>query len=116
MVRFFSILFTAVFFVFRRAQAQSDISQIIVDTADLIAGAVVRVSLLIAVAVFGWGIAKLVAAAGNTQKVQEAKGIIWWGVIALFVLGSISAIIYFIQTYIGTPGGGTVTPPQFTPL
>jgi hypothetical protein len=98
------------------AFAQSIISQIIVDTADLIAKTVIRIAMLIAIAIFGYGIAKLVAAAGNTQKVEQAKGIIWWGIIGLFVLASISAIIYFIQQYIGTPGGGTVNPPQFTPL
>ena len=98
------------------ARAQGTIPQIIRDTTDIIIRRVIPIAMLIAVAVFGWGIAKLIAAAGNTQKVDEAKGIIWWGVIALFVLAAINATIYFIQTYIGTPGGGSVTPPQFTPI
>jgi len=67
----------------------------------------------IALLVFVWGIVKLIAAAGNPQKIKEAKAIILWGIIGVAVMGMIAGIVLFIQGYLGIPGGGSITPPQF---
>lgn len=68
----------------------------------------------IALLVFVWGIVKLIAAASNPDKIKEAKGIIWWGIIGLAVLASISGLILFLQGYFGIPpSGAPIRPPQF---
>ena len=54
----------------------------------------------IAVLVFFWGLAKFVLKAGSENDREEGKQIMLWGIIALFVLVSLSGIIVFIHAEI----------------
>lgn len=98
----------------RMAAAQgSDIEGIILDTIDLVKWGAVLVW-TIALLVFGWGIVKFIASASNPEKLKEARGIIWWGIIGMFVLASIYGIIVLLQDYFGVGGGtGGIETPQF---
>lgn len=78
-------------------------------------GIILQIVMTLGLVVFIWGIVKLIAAAGNPQKIKEAKGIILWGIIGVAIMAMITGIIAFIQTYLGIPGGGSITVPQFTP-
>lgn len=95
------------------AHAQgTTVNQIIANITETM-GLVLRLVFTFAIVVFGWGIVKLIAASGNPQKIKEAKGIILWGIIGMFILASLAGIVAFLQTYFGIPGGGTITPPHF---
>ncbi len=96
----------------RIAAAQSKIAVIIINAINLVKLAAGLVW-MIALVVFGWGIVRLIAAAGNQEEIKKAKGIIWWGVIGMFVLASIVGLIVFFQRDIGIGGGGIIIPPQF---
>ena len=96
----------------RYATAASKINDIITNMIGLV-GKVAVLVWMIALVVFGWGIVRLIAAAGNQEEIKKAKGIIWWGVIGMFVLASIAGIIFVLQREFGIGGGGIIRPPQF---
>ena len=88
------------------------IQQIIVNTTRLIELVAVLVWTL-SLVVFGWGIVRFIAAAGNEEELKKAKGILWWGMIGIFVLASVVGIIEFFQRYFGIRGVQIIQPPQF---
>ena len=93
------------------ALAQSQINKIISQITDTIE-LLLQLAMTAAILVFVYGIVKLIAAAGNPQKITQAKGILWWGVIGIFVMASMMGIVEMIQIYFGVTGGN-VTIPQF---
>lgn len=76
---------------------------------------VVLIVFVLAVIVFGWGIVKLIIAAGNPTEIAKAKSFIWWGVIGMFILASIAGIIVYLQDFLGVSSGGTIKFPTFKP-
>ena len=79
------------------------------DTRELISEALDLVKLLGAVAAaaallfFFWGLAKLIFYAGDETKRGEGKKVMFWGIIALFVLFSIWGIVDYIGRQIEVP-------------
>ncbi|OHA00466.1 MAG: hypothetical protein A3C07_01255 [Candidatus Sungbacteria bacterium RIFCSPHIGHO2_02_FULL_47_11] len=74
---------------------------------------VVTIVFVMAVIVFGWGIVKLIIAAGNPTQIQQAKQFIWWGVIGMAILASIFGIILYLQSFFGVSSiGGVIRPPE----
>ena len=69
--------------------------------------------LVIAIAVFSWGIIQIIAAGGSQEKIRSAKGILWWGIIGIAVLASIAGIINVLQIAFGISGAGIINVPQF---
>ncbi len=59
--------------------------------------------------VFVWGVAKFILSAGDEKKVAEGKTLMFWGVIALFVMVSVWGIIQLF--YNDFFGGGTIGVP-----
>ena len=99
-----------------QAASQQLIQGIIKNATTTIGQGIVAV-FTIAVLVFGWGIVRLIAASSNAEEVRKAKGIIWWGLIGMFILASLGAIIAFFQKEID-PSLQTpvpIKPPQFQP-
>jgi len=70
--------------------------------------------MLFAFVIFGWGILKLITANGDPKKVGDAKGILTWGIIGIFILASMGGIIYFINAYIGIPTKPVIQAPLWT--
>lgn len=70
----------------------------------------IRISFSVAVLFFFWGIARFILAAGDEKKIEEGKRMMFWGVIALFVMASISGIISLLQGTLGVPGTNTNLP------
>lgn len=70
----------------------------------------IRISFSLAVLFFFWGIAKFILAAGDEKKIDEGKRMMFWGVIALFVMASIGGIISLLQGTLGVPGTNTNLP------
>jgi uncharacterized membrane protein YidH (DUF202 family) len=60
----------------------------------------------IAVVVFIWGVIKYVTAGASDEKKKEARGLMIWGIIAIFVIVSIWGIVGVIQNITGTGGQG----------
>ena len=62
---------------------------------------IVTILFVLAIAVFAWGIVKMILAAGDPEKVKEARGIIIWGVIAIAVLASLFGLVTYLRTVFG---------------
>ena len=90
----------------------SQIEDIIKSTVGLLQQ-VIFVVFGLAVVVFAWGIVKLIAAAGSPEKIKQARAVIWYGIIGIFVLASLWGIITFFQKDIGVESGVPITVPQF---
>ena len=86
--------------------------QTIIQTLRQMANTVVPLFMVIAVAVFLWGIVKYITAAGDEEKSKSAKGYIIYGLIGIFVMVSFWGIIQvFGSTFGFQPGTGTITAP-----
>lgn len=94
------------------ALAQQDVLSPILTNLTQAVRILVALTFLLALFFFAWGIVKLIVAAGDPEKVKEAKGYLLWGVIGLAVLASIFGLIQFLQSYFGIqPGGGQIPIP-----
>ena len=72
---------------------------------------------VLALIVFSWGIVKYLTAAGDANKIKEARPFLFWGIIGLFVLAAIWGLVAFIAESIGIEGnlgGGVFQPPSIT--
>jgi hypothetical protein len=76
--------------------------------------AVIQFLWVLAFAVFIWGIVKFIAAAGNPEKRNTAKGYIIYGLIGIFILVSFVGLIYILQNTIfqGSPSSQLPVPGQ----
>lgn len=59
--------------------------------------------------IFFWGLAKFIQASGDEKAVIEGKKLMFWGIIALFVMVSFVGILNF---FYGDFFGGTIGIPQ----
>lgn len=82
----------------------SDIVCFVLDYVNQIVLILVAGSLL----VFVWGIAKFILSAGDEKKVAEGKTLMFWGVVALFVMVSVWGII---QLFYSDLFGGSIGVP-----
>lgn len=92
----------------------SQINQIIVNLIGT-ARLVLVLLFVLALLVFVWGIIKFIVAASNPEQLKKARGILWWGVIGMFVLASVFGIVVAIQVYFGIAGDVPIPIPQFGP-
>ena len=65
----------------------------------------------IALLVFFWGLVKFIFAQGNEEAKADAKKIMLWGLIALFVMVAVWGLVQFIGTALGINQGQTITVP-----
>ncbi len=70
------------------------------------------VILIIALALvfFLWGVAKFILNAGDPEEQNKGKSIMFWGIIALFVMVAVWGLVNFLEDALVGPG--TVTPPE----
>lgn len=101
------------------------INQIIVNLIGT-ARLVLVLLFVLALLVFVWGMVKFIFAASNPEEIKKARGILWWGIIGMFVLASVFGIVVALQVYFGVgapsipipqfgPGGTTITVPSVPP-
>ena len=87
---------------------------IAVNNIITVAKVLVEIVFAFALVMFGWGIVKLISAAGDPGAIKTAKGYIIWGVIGMAVLASLTGLITYLQMYFGVKsGGGTIQTPKF---
>ncbi|OHB10712.1 MAG: hypothetical protein A3G05_00975 [Candidatus Zambryskibacteria bacterium RIFCSPLOWO2_12_FULL_45_14] len=65
----------------------------------------------IALLAFFWGLVKYIFAQGNEESKADAKKIMLWGVIALFVMVAVWGLVQFIGNALGIQQGQTITVP-----
>jgi hypothetical protein len=75
-----------------------------------IAGLLVPVLISFAVILFFWNVVKFVAGGADDEARKEAKGMMIWSLVAIFVMVSIWGLIAWIQTLTGVSGGTVTTP------
>ena len=75
--------------------------------------AVTPILIALAFLVFGWGMIKFITAGEDPKKRTDAKSILTWGIIGIFILASMSGIVTFIKTYVGVPANQPIQVPKF---
>lgn len=82
------------------------------DALELIR-TVIAIVFFLAIVVFSWGVVKYISAAGDASKIKDARQILWWGILGIFVLAAMFGIVEFIGKAfdIDTAGGGELKPP-----
>ena len=58
----------------------------------------------LALVFFLWGLTKFILSAGDEEKKAQAKQIMIWGIIALFIMSSVWGIVAFFQSSFGVTG------------
>ncbi|MFH1978813.1 MAG: hypothetical protein ABII97_00270 [Patescibacteria group bacterium] len=82
----------------------------IVSTLKYILDSVVPLFMVLAVAVFLWGIVKYITAGGDAEKEKSARGFIIYGLIGIFVLVAFWGIIQIVANTFGVQVGGATIP------
>ena len=95
------------------AQQLANVKSLISSIKEIVAMVIPIVFALILVYFF-WGLGTFVLAAGDEDKGKKAKGVMLWGIIALFVAASIWGITGFIGNAIGVDNTNTVRAPIIT--
>ena len=93
----------------------TDTIEEILDTLDSIFSLIVPLLIAVAFAVFLWGIVKYIYAAGDEEKRRDAKGIIVYGVLGMFIMVAFWGIFEIIELTFGINLGGTIVPPKISP-
>ncbi|MDO8590304.1 MAG: hypothetical protein Q7R69_03495 [bacterium] len=65
----------------------------------------------LALLAFFWGLVKFIFAQGDEASKTEAKKIMLWGLIALFVMVSVWGLVRFIGTNLGITDNSNIQPP-----
>ncbi|MCF7835690.1 MAG: hypothetical protein K9M15_01035 [Candidatus Marinimicrobia bacterium] len=91
----------------------------IFTTMTEIVGSIIPVLMALVVAVFIWGIVKFVGSAGSLEKKKEAKNLIVWGLVGVFVLVAFWGLIsLLLNTFFGSsspPAPPSNWPPKAFP-
>jgi len=78
-------------------------------------GGIIKVALPIVIGLallaFFWGLVKFIFAQGNEETKTDAKKIMLWGLIALFVMVAVWGLVRFIGLSLGVTPGGTIDIP-----
>lgn len=80
--------------------AATDLMSLLGEIQNLLAK-IVPIIFVLGLLVFFWGLAKFVFSAGNEDAIAEGKKLIFWGIIALFIMASIWGIIVVLRTTFG---------------
>ena len=90
-MRFLLLIVVSVLPVFALAQPSDfkGVVGIIGDILDLAYPVIIALTLL----VFFWGLTRLLASGGDEKAVEEGKRLMFWGIVGLFVMLSMWAIV-----------------------
>jgi len=99
-------------FIASAADPKGENVKTIVQNIVSVAGLLITLMMILSIVVLGWGIIRLIIAAGNPDAVKKAKGVIIWGIIGIAVFVSLFGLIEFIKTYFGITETGALKPPE----
>ncbi len=83
-----------------------------IDRVGRIINRLIPITVSLALLFFFYGLARYIFNANDTEKKEEGKNIMIWGVLALFVMMSVWGIVSTLQNFLGVSGGGSLTPPS----
>ncbi|PCI29650.1 hypothetical protein COB55_01765 [Candidatus Wolfebacteria bacterium] len=83
------------------ASAQLNNVSLLVAGIDSIFDLLVPIAFTAAVVFFFWGLALYISAQGSEDKQDRGKGIMTWGIVAIFIMSSIWGIVNFIGNALG---------------
>jgi hypothetical protein len=73
----------------------------VMDTIKRMVDRLVPLFMVLAVAVFFWGIVKYITASGDAEKEKSARGYIMWGLLGIFVLVAFWGLITILANTLG---------------
>src|SRR3990167_5698730 len=85
--------------------------EILVKSIGNLVGLALPIVVAIALLAFFWGLVKYIFAQGNEESKADAKKIMLWGIIALFVMVAVWGLVQFIGNALGIQQGQTITVP-----
>ena len=74
----------------------NDFTTKVIDPINQILSLVLPIIITLAILGFVWGLAKYIYSAGDESSKQEGRDIMYWGVIALFVMVSVWGLVELI--------------------
>lgn len=92
------------------AQSLGNIETLI-QSIGRIVGLLLPIVVAIALLVFFWGLVKFIFAQGSEEAKADAKKIMLWGIIALFVMVSVWGLVIFIGNALGISQGDSIIIP-----
>ena len=108
------VLISSLAFAMPLMALAATLGDIIRTVRDLV-NTIIPLFMVIAVAVFLWGIVKYITAAGDEEKAKDARGYIIYGLIGVFVMVAFWGIIQVVASTFGITPGGTVPVPTWNP-
>lgn len=93
-------LFTFLFFiipVFVFAQGSTTFSDFIFGPVSTLIRYLIYIVLALALVVFLWGLAKFILKAESAEERNKGRQLMIWGLIGLFVMFSVTGLVYFIR-------------------
>lgn len=95
------------------AQPLSQFQNFVVALGNIV-DLLIPILITLAVVMFFWGLVKYIANASDETAKEGGKSLMIWGMIAIFVMVALWAILGFIQTQLGITGNITPgTAPTF---
>lgn len=93
------------------AQGLGQVGGLVDNIRDLL-NSILPILLALAVIYFFWGLVKFIKSAGDPKAREEGKGVMIWGVIAIFVMVSVFGIINWLGDTTGLDSGTVPNLPQ----
>jgi len=88
--------FTRIAYAISQPTSLADFAGTIINLANDIA----RIAFIVAFLGFIWGTGRMILNSGSADKLEEAKKIVWYGVLALFIAACIWGITILVsQTF-----------------
>jgi len=83
----------------------------LLDSIGQLIGTALPIVVALALLAFFWGLVKYIFAQGNEESKADAKKIMIWGLVALFVMVSVWGLVRFIGEAVGVDQGGDIEVP-----
>jgi heme/copper-type cytochrome/quinol oxidase subunit 4 len=87
------LLYTIPVLALAQPSTFSDLINLFID----IINEAIPIIIALAIVVFFWGLAKFIISTGGGKEKEDAKNIIFWGIIVLFILLSIWGIVRLLK-------------------
>lgn len=97
------------------AFAQFDIQTNLIEPLRTAVDSLVPLLMTLALVAFIWGLVQFIFSAGDEAKRKSGKGIMIWGVIALFVMASVWGLTSAIGGALGLDSGDAPSASDLTP-
>ena len=88
----------------------TNVESLVTAMGRIVTTAIPIVFCLIVIAFF-WGLVKFIFSQGDESAKTDAKKIMLWSIIAMFVAASIWGLVIFIRTSLGVSGESNITIP-----